>query len=68
MNLNLLLDKIKQHPDYDKAGMILCHNGIVRNTSRDGREVTGLKITVDHDKLHSVIKQDKTGYRISLFL
>ena len=59
MNLNSLLDKIKKHPDYDKAGMILCHNGIVRNTSRDGREVTGLRITVDHDKLQSVINTFK---------
>lgn len=55
MDLNSLLKKIKQHPDYQKAGMILCHNGIVRNTSRDGRKVTGLKITVDHKKLRSVI-------------
>ena len=35
--LEPLVEKIKQHPDYPKAGMILCHNGVVRQTSRDGR-------------------------------
>lgn len=59
MDLNSLLDKIKQHPDYDKAGMVLCHNGIVRNTSRDGRKVTGLQVTVDHEKLRTIIGKNK---------
>ena len=51
----VLINKIKQHPNYDKVGMILCHNGVVRGTSRDGREVTGLKVFVDHDKLKQVL-------------
>ena len=55
MNPTVLINKIKQHPDYDKVGMILCHNGVVRGTSRDGREVTGLKVFVDHDKLKQVL-------------
>ena len=59
MDLNSLFQKIKQHPDYTKAGMILCHNGVVRNSSRDGRKVTGLKIRVDHGKLQSVINRFK---------
>ncbi|MCJ7774138.1 MAG: molybdenum cofactor biosynthesis protein MoaE [Desulfobacterales bacterium] len=59
MDLNSLLQKIKHHPDYEKAGMILCHNGVVRNSSRDGRKVTGLKIRVDHEKLRSVINTFK---------
>ncbi len=59
MNLTDLIDKIKNHPDYDKAGMILCHNGVVRGTSRDGRNVTGLKVQVDYDKLEKVILEHK---------
>ena len=59
MNLNSLIDVIKKHPDYDKVGMILCHNGVVRGTSRDGRQVSGLRIVVDHDKLRHVIKENK---------
>jgi molybdopterin synthase catalytic subunit len=48
MELARLIDTIKKHPDYHKAGMILCHNGVVRGTSRDGRKVSGLTISVDH--------------------
>jgi molybdopterin synthase catalytic subunit len=31
MNLADLITQIKEHPDYSKAGMILCHNGVVRH-------------------------------------
>ena len=54
-----MVDTIKEHPDYHKAGMILCHNGIVRGTSRDGRKVSGLTISVDYNKLHHVIETYK---------
>jgi molybdopterin synthase catalytic subunit len=50
-----LLDDIKRHPDFEKVGMILCHNGVVRATTRDGRKVKGLKVAVDHDKLEKII-------------
>ena len=56
MDPNALINKVKQHPDYDKVGMILCHNGVVRGTSRNGREVTGLKVFVDHEKLDRVLE------------
>lgn len=54
-----LIERIKNHPEFNKVGMILCHNGVVRGTSRDGREVSGLKITVDHEKLAQVIQGHK---------
>ena len=59
MNLLQMVDTIKEHPDYHKAGMILCHNGIVRGTSRDGRKVSGLTISVDYNKLHHIIETYK---------
>ena len=59
MNMTHLIDTIKKHPDYNKAGMILCHNGIVRSTSRDGRKVSGLTISVDHEKLQKVLDEHK---------
>jgi molybdopterin synthase catalytic subunit len=61
MNLNALMEKIKGHPDYAKVGMILCHNGVVRGTSRDGRPVTGLRVAVDHDRLDQIIATYKRG-------
>lgn len=59
MNIPSMLEQIKKHPDYHKAGMILCHNGVVRETSREGDDVTGLEITVDHDKLSRIISEQK---------
>ena len=59
MNLATMVDQIKQHPDYHKAGMILCHNGVVRLTSREGREVTGLEVAVDHDRLNHILCEQK---------
>jgi len=55
----MLIDKIKKNPEYDRVGMILCHNGVVRGTSRDGRKVSGLKIAVDHTKLKKIIDENK---------
>ena len=59
MNPTRLINSIKKHPDYHRAGMILCHNGVVRSTSRDGRKVSGLTISVDNDKLEQVIASNK---------
>jgi molybdopterin synthase catalytic subunit len=59
MDLNSLKETIKKHPDFAKAGMILCHNGVVRQSSRDGRQVSGLRIQVDHDRLKKIIAENK---------
>jgi molybdopterin synthase catalytic subunit len=55
MDVNKMLQDIKSHPDFDNVGMVLCHNGVVRATSRDGREVSGLKVAVDHQKLAQIL-------------
>ena len=59
MNTDTMVQKIKAHPDYDKVGMILCHNGVVRGTSRDGRKVRGLRVAVDHDRLAAVLGEQR---------
>lgn len=59
MKINEFIEKIKQHPDYGKVGMILCHNGVVRNVSRDGRKVSGLRVCVDHEKLARIVAEHK---------
>ena len=59
MDINLILESIKKHPDYDNVGMVLCHNGVVRGTSRDGRVVKGLRVSVDHEKLAHIISAQK---------
>jgi molybdopterin synthase catalytic subunit len=59
MKLEQLIEKIKQHPDYHQAGMILAHNGVVRQTSRDGRKVSGLRVAVDRKKLADIVARKK---------
>ena len=59
MNLNRMIESIKENPDFDKTGMILCHNGVVRGTSRDGRRVKGLRVAVDNQKLEQIVAGQK---------
>jgi molybdopterin synthase catalytic subunit len=59
MNIVSMLEQIKKHPDYPKAGMVLCHNGVVRATSREGEAVTGLTIEVDHERLAQIVAEQK---------
>ncbi len=59
MNIQDLMDRVKRHPDFAKVGMILCHNGVVRGASRDGRPVSGLKVAVDHDRLQRIVEEFK---------
>ena len=54
MDVNKMLQDVKSHPDFESVGMVLCHNGVVRATSRDGRQVSGLKVAVDHQKLAQI--------------
>ena len=57
MRIANMLDEIKRHPDFEKVGMILIHNGVVRATTRDGRRVNGLKVAVDHAKLEQILNE-----------
>lgn len=59
MNPDRLISKVKANPAYDQVGMILCHNGVVRGTSRDGRQVTGLRVAVDRERLAQVLDEQR---------
>jgi len=59
MALNEMINDIKRHPDADRIGMILSHTGIVRGSSRDGRSVSGLSVSVDHRQLEQIIEREK---------
>ena len=59
MNLYQMIANIKKHPEYERVGMILCHNGVVRGTSRDGRRVSGLTISVDHEALDAILAEQR---------
>jgi molybdopterin synthase catalytic subunit len=64
MDLPAMINKMKNHPEISKAGMVLYHNGIVRATSRDGRDVTGLEVKVDDAKLGEILAEARAVYGI----
>ena len=59
MSLMDLIGRVKAHPDYERVGMILCHNGVVRGTARDGRPVTELIVKADRVRLTDIIAELK---------
>jgi molybdopterin synthase catalytic subunit len=59
VDLQDLLARIKARPDYHSVGMIACHNGVVRSTSRDGRRVEGLNIRVERELLEKILTEQR---------
>ena len=59
MNINEMIEQVKKHPKYSKIGMILTHNGVVRESTREGKGVVDLEISVDHGILENIIKDTK---------
>jgi molybdopterin synthase catalytic subunit len=60
MDINSLVERIKGHADYAKVGMILCHHGVVRATSRNGMPVKGLRVSVDPERLKQVLAEARS--------
>lgn len=56
MDISQRITQLKQEPGFqDHVGMILVHNGVVRNWSRgDGARVKGVKVQVDDLKIESI--------------
>ena len=49
-----MIATVKSHPDIGSAGMLLCHNGFVRATSRTGENVESLHVTADRKKIEEI--------------
>ncbi|MBW2610354.1 MAG: molybdenum cofactor biosynthesis protein MoaE [Deltaproteobacteria bacterium] len=60
MDINGILKKIQEHPDSDKMGMIASHLGVVRGSSRDGRIVTRIEVSYDHEIINNIIRDIKS--------
>lgn len=55
MSLEALIKSVKEHPNISQAGMLLCHNGIVRESDRSGtHRVTGLRVAVDRAAIEQI--------------
>ncbi|MEN6474331.1 MAG: molybdenum cofactor biosynthesis protein MoaE [Syntrophaceae bacterium] len=59
MDINALIRAMKARPDFAKVGMVLCHNGVVRGTSRNGRAVSGVRVTADYAELEKILAEQR---------
>jgi len=55
MDIAAMIADIRRRLDFHKAGMLLCHNGVVRGHARDGRKVKGLRVAVDRARLDRIL-------------
>lgn len=53
-SLDRWLAEAKREVAAKDVGMYLCHNGVVRSYSRDGRPVIGMDLAVDRDRLEEL--------------
>ena len=56
MDISKTIQELKQRPEFtDNVGMILIHNGVVRNWSRNDRaRVTALEVTPNYEKIEEI--------------
>jgi molybdopterin synthase catalytic subunit len=59
IDLNRIIQNLKEHPQYPKTGMIASHLGVVRGTSLNGKKVTGIEITFDEDAIGKIVSDTK---------
>ena len=64
-SMDAWLREAKAHPDADKVGMYLTHNGVVRGTAKamvrqgaqDTKPVTGMTFSYDREKMDAAIAE-----------
>ena len=54
-SLDAWLAEVKAEPGAADVGMYLCHNGVVRSYSRDGKPVASMELSVDRDMLAEIL-------------
>lgn len=54
-SLDAWLAEAKREQGAAGTGMYLCHNGVVRSYSRDGRPVASMDLSVDHERLDEIL-------------
>jgi len=57
MDLNKMIERVRRGTDPSKVGMITSHLGVVRRTSRDGREVTSIEVAYDQGALQAIVRE-----------
>ena len=59
LSLDRLVERVKQHPHFDKVGMIACHLGVVRGSSRQGQPVKRMEVQVNQRVVREIIEEVK---------
>ena len=59
INLNRMIQTLKEHPDYSKMGMIASHLGVVRGNSLNGQEVIGIEVRCDQNIIDKILSEIK---------
>ena len=54
-SLDAWLAEVKREPAAADVGMYLCHNGVVRSYSRDGKPVAAMDLAVDRERLEEIL-------------
>ncbi len=57
LDIEKFREKIRSSANINKAGMILIHNGIVRDSSRDGQRVSEIEVRVDWERLEQILQE-----------
>ena len=60
-----LMEKVKREIDPARVGMIVCHNGIVRGTSREGAPAEFLDVDVDQAAWDGILHEMRSRPGIS---
>ncbi len=59
MDLNKMIERARKHTDPSKVGMITSHLGVVRGTSRNGREVLSVEVAYDQEIIQAITRDIK---------
>lgn len=59
IDLNRMIQTLKEHPDYSKMGMIASHLGVVRGNSLNGQEVIGIEVKFDQNTIDKILSETK---------
>jgi len=54
MDLNAVMARIQENPDFSRAGMVLIHCGVVRSFDLQGRDVESLEIRVNAERAEEI--------------
>jgi molybdopterin synthase catalytic subunit len=59
MGLQQMIERLRNHPESHRIGMIASHLGVVRGTSLKGFRVSGIDVAYDQADVKEIVNQSK---------